>query len=421
MTRHILPIAALLLGAAFLLFAGGINALILPVRGTLEGFGSLPLGLLGTGWAVGYIAGCLFVPALVARVGHIRSFSVVSALAGLAVLLSLIIVSPWAWIPLRAISGFCFAGAAMIVEGWLAERSDARSRGTIFGFYMTINLAATTAGQMIIVLGDPKGFIFFVLAAMFYMLALIPTAVSAAATPQPLVQPRLDIGGLYRNSPVAVIAAFFVGISNSAFATLSAVYASGIGLDLANVALFASLPLLAGALAQIPIGYVSDRVDRRLVLTVVALLALAADAAFLLLADVREPILALTAAAVLGAAIFSMYPIMLAHANDYAPPERFVMTSSGLLLIFGVGTIIGPLLAGVAMEAFGGRGLFAVTAVAHILIAIYALYRVGQRAPLPTTEKGQFVTTLSRATTPQTAVLAETPEPTPEPEPAEPG
>lgn len=124
MTQRILPIAALLLGSAFLLFAGGVNALVLPLRGTEEGFSAIELGLLGTSWSIGYVLGCIYVPRLVARVGHIRSFSVMASMAGLAVLLSLLLVLPTAWIGLRAVSGFCFAGAAMIVEGWLSERSE---------------------------------------------------------------------------------------------------------------------------------------------------------------------------------------------------------------------------------------------------------------------------------------------------------
>lgn len=414
MTRHILPIAALLLGSAFLLFAGGINALILPVRGAGEGFSSFSLGLIGTGWAVGYVAGCVLTPALVARVGHIRSFSVMSAIAGLAVLLSLLMITPSAWIPLRAMSGFCFAGAAMIVEGWLSERSDAQSRGTVFGIYMTINLVATTAGQMVLTTGDPMGYFFFVLAAMFYMLALIPTAVSSSATPKPLIQARLDLSELYRNSPVAMFSAFFVGISNSAFGTLAAVYATGIGLDLNSVALFASLPILAGAVAQLPTGVVSDRIDRRLVLSVTALVALAADMAFIV-SRPEDATAALIPVAILGAAIFTMYPLLLAHANDHASPDEYVLTSGGLLLVFGIGAIFGPLIAGVAMEAMGQWGLFATTACAHAAIALYALWRVVVSKPVPQEEKAVFVAQpLARASTPQTAEFAPAPPENPD-------
>lgn len=412
MTKQLLPIAALLLGSAFLLFAGGINALILPVRGAGEGFSSVSLGLLGTGWAVGYVLGCVFTSTLVARVGHIRSFSVMSAVAGIAVLLSLLVITPWAWIPVRAISGFCFAGAAMIVEGWLSERSEASSRGTIFGLYMMINLFATTAGQMVLMMGDPMGHLFFVLAAMFYLLALIPTAVSSSASPKPLVQARLNLHELYENSPVAFVAAFFIGISNGAFGTLAAVYATDIGLELSAVALFASLPILAGAAAQLPTGMISDRFDRRLVLVGTALVAFGADIAFIS-ARPDDARVALLAVSVLGAAIFTMYPVIVAHANDHASPDTYVLTSGGLLLVFGIGAIFGPLIAGVSMQALGPRGLFITMVGAHIIIAVYTVWRMNVRVGVPPQQKTTFVFRPStRTSTPQTAAFAPMPSDT---------
>lgn len=186
MFRSLLPLLALLSGSAFLLFAGGVNALILPVRGEIEGFTATSLGLLGTGWAIGYVAGCLRTPALVAKVGHIRAFGVMCALAAITVLLSLLVMTPWVWVPLRGISGFCFAGAAMIVESWLGERSDATTRGRIFGVYSMVTLAATMIGQMVLPLADSASFLFFIIGAMFYCMALVPTAMTSSASPAPV-------------------------------------------------------------------------------------------------------------------------------------------------------------------------------------------------------------------------------------------
>lgn len=406
MVRQILPISALLLGSALLLFAGGMNALILPIRGTQEGFGASALGLLGSGWAVGYVLGCVWMARLVGKVGHVRAFSVTAAFAAVAVLLSLIFLTPWAWIPLRAISGFCFAGAAMIVESWLSERADPASRGKIFGIYTMVNLTASTAGQMVLTLGDTRGFLFFVLPAIFYCLALVPTAMSSTITPRPLASAKLDLRVLWRNSPVAVFAVFCVGISNGAFGTLSAVYADRVGLVLTSVALFASLPVLAGALAQVPIGILSDRTDRRLVLVAVAVLGLATDLAFILLRP-EDRAINLGLAALFGAMIFSMYPIIIAHANDHAPEGTFIQVSGGLLMVFGLGSIIGPVVAGFGMSALNEAGLFLTSAVAHGLIVLFTLLRIRRRAPLTDEEKTSFVPTPSgRAATPETAVLA---------------
>lgn len=406
--RHLLPISALLIGSGFLLFAGGINALILPVRGTAEGFSSLSLGLLGTGWALGYVLGCLFTPRLVARVGHIRSFGVMSALAAIAILASLLFLTAWAWIPLRAISGFCFAGAAMIVESWLSERAAPNDRGKVFGIYTMVNLFASTAGQMVLTLGDTRGFFFFVLGAMFYCLSLVPTAVSSSASPNPLVNVKIDLRSLWRNSPVAVFGVFLVGISNSAFGTLGAVYAERIGLSLSTIALFASLPVLAGAVAQVPVGILSDRMDRRWVLVGLAVLAGGTDLAFILLSP-EAVWLNLILSGLFGAAVFSMYPVILAHANDHAADGAAIQTSGGLLMVFGVGGIVGPMVAGLGMGRVGASGLFWTSVAAHTLLILFVVWRISVRAAVSDAEKGSFTATpMARSATPETAALAAT-------------
>ena len=407
MTRNLLPLAALFVGSAFLLFAGGMNGMILPIRGQIEGFTASSLGLLGTGWAIGYILGCLRTPALVAKVGHIRAFGVMCALASITVLLSLIFLTPTVWIPLRAISGFCFAGGAMIVESWLNDRADKTSRGRVFGIYTMVNLTASTAGQMSLTMGDPSGYMFFVLAAVVYCLALLPTALSATQTPTALVSLSLNLPSLWRNSPIAVFAVLMVGISNSAFGTLAAVYAARVGLTEAMVPLFASVPILAGAVAQIPVGYMSDRYDRRKVLIAAAAIGLAADAVFIFL-GLHSGWALLLAGGVFGAAVYSMYPIIIAHANDHAAPGTSIQVSGGLLLVYGVGGIIGPTIAGFAMSAYGNASLFWTSAAAHILLISFAIVRLRARSGVAAAAKGQFrAAPLPRAATPETAVFAE--------------
>lgn len=405
MYRQLVPISALLLGSALLLFAGGINSLILPVRGSAEGFTTTSLGFLGTGWAIGYVLGCIYIPRLVASVGHIRTFGVMCAFASVAILSQALVVEAWAWIPVRAVSGFSFAGAAMIVESWLNDRAEPSTRGRIFAVYSMVNLAASTAGQMVIALGDASGFLFFALGAIFYSLALIPTAISTSQSPVPLTTVKLDLGVLWRNSPVAVMAVFLVGISNSAFGTLSAVYADRIGLDLSSIALFASLPILAGAVAQIPFGIFSDRMDRRKVLVVTALLALTADVTFAVLQPEGQ-MLNLLLASLFGAAIYAMYPIIVAHANDHAPPGTSIQVSGGLLMVYGIGAIVGPLIAGGVMGPLGPRGLFLTTIAAHVIMIVFTLWRISRRAAVAEADKGDFHASMpTRTSTPETAVL----------------
>jgi MFS family permease len=329
------------------------------------------------------------------------------AAACIGILAQLLMVSPWAWIPLRGVQGFAFAGAAMIVESWLGDRTDASNRGRVFGVYTMVNLFATTAGQLTIMSGDPRGFALFVLGAMTYALALVPTSMTRSESPAPLVSVSLDIPGLWRASPVAVAGVFMVGVSNSSFGTLAAVYAEGIGLTLSTIALFSALPVLLGAVAQVPVGMLSDRMDRRRVLVGTAVVALLADVCFVILMP-ESAIANLVIASVFGAAVYAMYPIIVAHAND-SSDGNYIRVSGGLLLIFGVGSIIGPLVAGAVMSGVGLRGLFAVSGLAHVALIAFAVWRIMHKAPNVTAGKTAFrAAPTSRQQTPQTYVLSAT-------------
>lgn len=405
MFGQLFPIMALITGSAFLMLAGGINGLILPIRGSAEGFSAFSLGMLGTGWALGYVFGCLRVPGIVARVGHVRAFGVMAGVAVISVLLSLLIVHPGAWIPLRALAGFSVAGAAMVVESWISERTEPSYRGRVFATYTMVNLAAITMGQLMLIIGDPTGYFFFVLAAVLYACALFPTALSTSAAPQPLVQPKLDLKRLWLNSPIAVVAIFLVGMTNSTFGTLAAVYGQQIGLNVTSIALLVSLSILMGALFQLPVGWLSDRTDRRAVLIGLALVAAGVDL-FFLINQPRDVVTVLIAASIFGAMIFAMYPVVIAHANDHADPGSFLKISSGLLLIFGAGSITGPLLGGGLMALTGPDSLFAATLISHVGTAGFAAWRMTKRAPVSDAAKGDFVSiSTTRMNTPEAAML----------------
>ncbi|SUA99610.1 Uncharacterized MFS-type transporter ycaD [Pannonibacter phragmitetus] len=402
----VFSIAALLLGSGLLLMAGGLHGLLLPVRGLAEGFSDTSLGMLGAGWAVGYIAGCLLVPMIVKRVGHIRTFGVMASIAAISMLLNLLFMMPEVWIPLRALTGFCFAGGAMIVESWLNERANNKTRGRVFGIYTMINLGSTTIGQMLLTLGDPTGFVFFVVGSIIYSLSLLPTALSTAATPTPLTQARLDPRQLWKNSPVAVVAVVLTGISNGAFGTLGAVYGRRIGLEVGDVAIMMSLSLLIGALIQVPVGMISDRIDRRLVLIGMGLVAMVVEIVLSLLSAPGSTTVIIFVS-LFGGMIYSMYPVIVAHANDHAAQGEFLKTSGGLLLLYGAGTMIGPIAAAALMTASSPSALFQVTAASHLLMVLFTIWRMTQRASLSVAEKSDFVPVLTtgRLSTPETAAM----------------
>lgn len=378
MTSTLIPIAALLLGSAFLLMAGGLHGLLLPVQGAAEGFTTFELGLIGTGWSVGFMAGCILVPTVVRRVGHVRGYSSMASLAAVAILLNILIVSPAAWITLRALSGFCFAGASMIVESWLNERATPENRGTVFSIYQMVVFGGSTVGQLLMIISPPSTFFFFAIGAILYCFAILPTALSTAQHPKPLKTARLDIRGLYANSPVAAVGCFMIGLVNGSFGTLGAVYAIRIGLPVADIALLMAGAVLGGALVQYPLGRLSDRMDRRRVLVAVAAAAIVV-ALVLVLLQPRAPMVVIGLLILFGATIYPMYGIAVAHANDFAAPDDFVKIAGGLLLLLGFGSMIGPILAAEAMEQFIPEGLFAFAAAVHFLLLLYTVYRMTRR------------------------------------------
>jgi MFS family permease len=386
---QIIKIFALLLSSALLMIAGGMHGLILPVRGSEEGFSLLALGLIGTGWSIGFISGSIAVPHLVRQVGHIRSYAVMAAIACMTILFNLIFIHDYAWIFLRIFSGFCFAGAAMIVESWLNEVSDNESRGTTFSIYVSVTLFASTAGQMTIAATGVAGYIPFVLAAIAYIGAVLPTAVTRTPQPAPLQAVSLDIGLLYKTSPIAVVAAFSIGMANGAFGTLAPVYGIERGFSTATVAYLMSLAIVAGAIAQVPLGRLSDRIDRRKVMMGVALVGVTAGILTILFNPGDNALLYLFFA-LYGLAAYSLYAIAVAHANDFADEGSFAKVASGMLVVLGSGQMLGPIVASQMMQAFGPSAMFAIPVLFHGILAATAYLRMRVREATPVEDRAPF-------------------------------
>ncbi|MBB3392122.1 MFS family permease [Rhizobium sp. BK275] len=398
MTRNLLSVAALLFGTLFLFMGNGLQGILLPVRGNLEGYATTTLGLLGTSWAAGFVIGCLVAPKLVRRVGHVRAFSGFIAIIAIIALVSGIIIDPIWWVVLRAVTGFSTAGTSMIIESWLNERANNESRGAIFSLYIGITLLGVVGGQLMIPLEDVRTPVLFMVCGIFYCIAMLPTTLSTAASPQPLKAVKLDLPALYRNSPVSCLGILLVGIANGAYGTLGAVFGAGAGLSDTAIAVMMSATIFAGAIMQLPAGRLSDRIDRRYVLA--AMSAIAALAGLLIfLLHPSSPAFLIGLVILYGAVANTLYPIAVAHANDFAASEDFVKVSGGLLLLYGIGTVIGPTIGGPVMSIISPHALFLVTALAHLLITAYAIIRSRIRAAVPASDRDAY-TTIPTATAP---------------------
>ncbi|HWV21908.1 MAG TPA: MFS transporter [Devosia sp.] len=399
----VIKIYALFLGSALLMFGGGLQGLLLSVRGAEEEFSLLALGLIGTGWSVGFVAGSIMVPMIVRKVGHIRAYSVMAAIGTITILLNLLWINDVGWIVLRALSGFCFAGAAMIVESWLNEVADNRSRGTIFSIYVTINLAASTIGQIAMSITGTAGYLPFVIGAISFICALLPTALTSSPQPRPLASAKLDLPLLIRTSPVAAVAAFCCGMANGAFGTLAPVYGYEQGLDASGIAMLFAIAAIAGAVAQIPFGRLSDRIDRRQVM-----IGLGAGASVVgLLIVIINPSagwLMYVLFGLYGLAANPLYPIAVAHANDFARDGDFAKIAGGMLLILGLGLAVGPAIASMLMSNIAPMALFIITAIFHAAVAGFAFMRMRVRKSRDAAQRAPFQP-MDRQVTPESIVL----------------
>lgn len=404
MFRAVMSIFALLAGMVFLMIGGGLHGILLPVRGQIEGFSSFQLGWIGTGYAVGFTIGCILIPHLVRRAGHVRTFSTLTALLSVSMLGNALLVDAYLWAVLRAMSGFCFAGCYLVAESWLNERVSNDQRGSLFSIYAIVTLIAMGTGQYMLALAEPTKDTLFMLGAILYALAVVPTAVSKAQSPAPLTTVNLDVPGLIRNSPTAAVGAFASGILASAWTNFGPVFGQQVGMSATLIATLLVFSLVGSVLFQYPLGKLSDMIDRRYVMILAGIIGIGAGSLMTYLTGLDDFNAVFFLAVILyGGVIFCIYSLSVALANDYAESHEFVKISSGLLLIFGFGTMAGPLLTASMMDLFGPTGVFSTTTAAHVIIAVFALYRTFIRDRVDAEQRSDFHPVgLNRATTQET-------------------
>lgn len=381
MRKQLFSIAAILLSAAIFIAGNGLVGTLIPVRARLAGFSTDTLGLVGSFYYVGFVAGCFAGPRLLARVGHSRTFAVCAGIAAATTLFQSIFVSAPVWILMRAGFGFAAASLYMVIESWLNERAEAQSRGRIFATYMTVNYASMIVGQMLFSSNKPTSFTLFDLSAALYALCLIPVGLTLLPQPQATLVPKLRPWRLYRISPVGVIGCVAVGLANSAVWAWAPIFAQDHGLTRAWLSTFMSMLTLGGALVQLPLGRLSDRVDRRYVIlgTCIASAALGV-VIYLFAGEGRTALLLLIAA--FGITALPFYGLSVAHANDRIPREAFVEASATLLMINALAACFGPSLAAVVIEHFGSEALFLYTAAIHVAMSVFVIVRLSVQVPL---------------------------------------
>ncbi len=366
-----------------MMLGNGLQNILLGVRATIEGFSELLIGLVMSAYFAGFFVGSTGIPRIVGKVGHVRVFAALAALASIAILVQAVFVNWPVWTAARAVTGFCFAGLYIVCESWLNDRAENEYRGRLLSIYMVIQFTGVTVSQLMLNLAPPAGYELFILVSILLSAAVLPVALAPSPTPRFDAPSRIGILELYRVSPLGVVGMLGVGLSVSVFAGMGAVFAKKTGMSDVDVSLFMTIAMLGAAISQWPAGRLSDRLPRRSVITVLTLAAAAAALAGMFVAETSR-----TALFVLGF-VFStlsmpMYSLCIAHTNDYLRPQQMVAASSSLVLTYGIGAIFGPLSVGWVMANIGPGGFFAFLAVIHAAIGLFAIYRMFRRpAPVP--------------------------------------
>jgi MFS family permease len=365
----------LLFGTAILLTGQGLQGTLIPVRATLENFSTISIGLMGATYFLGFTYGCWKGSALIRGVGHARVFAAMTAIASATPLLHGLWVNPWIWSSLRFVSGFCFAVLYIVIESWLNERSTNENRGSVFSAYILINMTVLGVGQQMLLFYDPLNLNLFALTSVLVSLAAVPVALSKSENPPPVKDTKLDFRYLYRISAVGMLGSLGCGLANGSFWALAPVFSVAVSGDISLTANFMTAVVFGGAISQWPLGRLSDRMDRRIVLGAISFVGIIIGATMWLMAAEMTHTGLIILGALWGAVSFPVYAVAVAHANDRADAGSFVMVSAGLLLMYGIGAIIGPFLASTMMTYGSPAYLFLFTAIIHLLLAIYVVMR----------------------------------------------
>jgi len=392
---------ALLLGLGLLMVGNGLQGTLLGVRGSLEGFSTFQMSLVMSGYFLGFLGGSQMAPELIRRVGHVRVFAALASFISAVLIMYPLVAHPVAWTFLRVLIGFCFSGVYVTAESWLNNASTNENRGKALSLYMVVQMTGIVAAQGILTLGDPSGFVLFIVPSVLVSVAFAPILLSVSPVPPFATAKPLSIRRLFNVSPLGCVGVFLLGGVFSGLFGMSSVYGSQAGMTVSQISMFVAAIYVGGLMLQFPIGWLSDRMDRRQLILVTSALA-ALTSVFAVAFESYFPVL-LAVSFVIGGLANPLYALLIAYTNDYLEYEEMSAASGGLVFINGIGAITGPLATGWIMSMAGPSGFFVFQGVLMALLAAYALYRMTQRAAPMVEDTGAYAPILPTAT----AVAAE--------------
>ena len=365
---------ALLIGIGFMMLGNGLQGTLLGLRATMEGFPTFTTGIMMSGYYVGIFAGSMVAPKLVQRVGHIRVFAALASLASISILVHGMHVSAVSWTAMRFVTGLSYAGLYVVAESWLNDRASNETRGRVLSVYMVITTLGLGGGQFLLNLSDPMHVELFILVSIIVSIGLIPILLTARPAPAFGSTGKMSIRELYRASPLAVISNCLTGVAHGTIFGLGAVYAAQELRSVEMVSLFMACFLFGSLIFQFPVGWIADRVNRRLVIIGMCALAIVACLITAILDKGSVPYFA--AVVLLGGAAMPMYSLGIAYANDRLEPEQIVPASASLVMVAGIGLSTGPIIISFLMGQFGSVFFFVGIAGAFATILVFAAHRM---------------------------------------------
>ena len=375
--RGIMESWPLFLGMLLLMISNGLLVTLLTLRATDLGFTQTEIAFMQAAYPLAALFGCLVAPKIVARVGHIRSFGALASLCSTAALIHMVTADPWSWAAMRALAGFCFPGLYVVAESWLNGRADNRTRAGLLSIYFITQTGGVALGQLLLGIPDRDGNLLFVIVSVLISLSLVPMLLSADRGQAFEAPARLSVRELFGLSPLGLSVSFLNGLSQGAFYVGLGLFGVAIGLPASQVGLLVAAGTLGGVLGQFPLGALSDRIDRRLVIAGAAGVALIACLAVWMTATrLADGPLLYAAVALVGAFTLPLYSLGVAHTNDRLAPAQMVAASGGLVLVMNVGIVLGPPAGGLAITYLGAPALFACLALLQGATALLAVYRL---------------------------------------------
>jgi len=396
--HDIRPLVPLLLTAGILIGGNGLQGTFIALRGIEEGFSTSVIGMVGAGYFIGFVFGCVYITKIMRAIGHIRAFSALAAIASAASIMMVLVIDPISWFLMRLVQGICFAGLFAVVESWLNARVTNETRARTLSVYRFVDLGSVTAAQYMIPLFGVSGIDLFAIIAMALSLSLVPISFADKSSPAPPKDVKFDLKVLWSVSPLATVGCIVIGLTNSSFRSLGPIYADGIGMSVTSIATFMSIGIFAGIVLQYPLGHYSDKLDRRVIILVSTIGALLASFFLAFLAGDGE-LANFIGIFAFGAFALPLYSLCSAHANDHAAPGQHALVSAGTLFFWSIGAVVGPLIASFLMDAFGPHALFAYTIVVLTFFVAYTLARIRARDAVPTEKRRMRFRSLLRTST----------------------